>query len=147
MQSVVMPTVAAVAVPAHAQEITFGQRPLDALPSLTPEQRAFVRATVNEHLEKVWSEFITLAPSASQQIKGDISSEFFSVPLVRGGEQQYSLSFTTNVTDSHLSGFAVNWVDNYYFPVERNHALARKRLCDRFASVIANIITQGYRWD
>lgn len=147
MQSVLMPTVAAVAVPAHAQEITFGQRPLDTLPSLTAEQRSFVRHTVNEHLEKVWNEFITLAPSASHQIKGDINSEFFSVPLVRGGEQQYSLSFTTNVTDSHLSGFSVNWVDNYYFPVERNHALARKRLCDRFASVIANIITQGYRWD
>ena len=145
MQSVVMPTVAA--VPARAQEISFGQRPLETLPSLTPEQRYLVRTTVNEHLEKVWNEFITLAPSARNQIRSDIHSEFFSIPLLRGGEQQYSLSFTTNVTDSHLSGFSVNWVDEYYFTVERNHPLARKRLCDRFASVIANIMTQGYRWD
>ena len=128
-----------------AVEAWFGYRPTAPTPVVTQEQRALIAAEVKAQLLH-WHTFKELAPGAYEQTKIRVLSDTFQVRCLDGHIQDYAIVYNPPFAGSHESGFSLRWVECSFMCVEQNYSLNKKRVDDRFASLIANIAAVGFAW-
>ena len=128
-----------------AVEAQFGYRRPAPPPVVTQEQRALVAAEVEAQMPQ-WRAFKSLAPGAFEQTKIRVMSDTFQLRCLKGHVQDYTIIYHPTFTSSHESGFSLRWVECSFMCVEQNYSLNKKRVDDRFASLVANIVADGFAW-
>ena len=136
------------APPAHvggvcAVEAAFGyQRPAPST-ILTDKQREIIETEVAAQMPH-WHTFKSLAPAAFEQTKMRVMSDTYQIRCLNGSVQDYNIIYNPTFASRHESGFSLRWIECSFMCVEQNNSLNKKRVDDRFASLVANIVRPPY---